>query len=87
MKTDSSNRRGGFCSSPEKGWIRNADEGYHNHKTVNMRNAFLSSDAMERLRQQVRTAIHRTVRRTMGEMERRWEQRETAVAAASGPGA
>ncbi|MDQ7831837.1 MAG: hypothetical protein RDU30_08895 [Desulfovibrionaceae bacterium] len=52
-----------------------------------MRNAFLSSDAMERLRQHVRTSIHSKVRRAMGEMERRWEQRETAVAAASGPGA
>jgi radical SAM superfamily enzyme YgiQ (UPF0313 family) len=71
----------------ENGWIRNAEWNYYNQKTVNMRNEFLSYDDIERLRQHVRTAIHSKVRRTMGEMERRWEQCETAVAAASGPGA
>jgi len=61
------------------GWIRNAQWDHYNQKTINMRNEALDYDDIERLRQHVRTAIHAKIRRTMSEMERRWELHNKAL--------
>tara|TARA_Y100001954_G_scaffold237898_1_gene303221 strand:- start:25595 stop:26995 length:1401 start_codon:yes stop_codon:yes gene_type:complete len=66
-----------YDEAMKNGWIRNTEWDHYNQKTVNMRNEALSFEDIERLRQHIRTAIHTKVRRTMSEMERRWEEHMT----------